>query len=77
MTNDFWSEFRYCYVVRSVSEGRSCFLCVAASGCFGDLHFYFQVGGEVDLVLITDHFIQFEGVTTVVLPGDPETYHRL
>lgn len=71
----FWSELCYHNVVGAVSQGRGCFLGVAAIGGLGDLYFYFQVIWKVDLVLVPDYFIQFEGIRTVVLPGNSETNH--
>lgn len=70
----FWSEFCYLNVVGAVSKRRSYFLYVAPSIGFDDLYLYFQVGWEIDLVFIPDHFIKPEGVAAVVLPGNSETY---
>lgn len=55
-------DLRHNYVIRAVSQGRGCFLCVSGVRCLDDLHMNFQVLGKVNPVLIPYYFIQPECV---------------
>lgn len=61
LAKSFKQDLQFCYnnIVGAVSQGRSSFLGVAAIGCLDDLYLYFQVGREVDLVLVPEHLVQF------------------
>jgi len=57
-------------------QGRAYFLDIAIGVGFDDPDPDLEVGGEVDLVLVADDFVEPEGKGTVVLPDHPEPYDR-